>query len=86
MRITSYQQLYNEVITKVQWARFGRNHMENYRGHALREYELLPGLGRYNYENEELKAKEKCLYENFLKQVEDGAIDAVRKPFKNGDY
>ena len=23
--------------------------MENYRGHALREYKLLSGLGRYNF-------------------------------------
>lgn len=85
MRITSFQQLYNEVITKVQWARFGGNHMENYRGHGLREYKLLPGLGRYDYELADLKAREKCLYQNFLNQVENGTIDAVRRPFKKGD-
>jgi len=85
MRITSFQQLYEEVITKVQWERFGRNHMENYRGHGLREYKLLPGLGRYDYEAPDLAEREKCLYENFLKHVEAGRIDVVRTPFNNGN-
>ena len=84
MRITSFQQLH-EIITEIQRKRFGREHMENYRGHALREYQLLPGLGRNNYDVIELTSKEKCLYNNFLKHVEYGSIDAVRKPFKNGN-
>lgn len=83
MRITSVKQLYEEVIKKVQWARFGRTHMENYRGHALREYKLLPGLGRYEFEPSKLLKIEKCLYENFLKEVEKNEIDAVRRPFDN---
>lgn len=81
-RIKSVKELYDEVITKIQWARFGRTHMENYRGHGLREYKLLPGLGRYNFENSELQIKEKCLYQNFIKGVENGDINAVRQPFK----
>ena len=85
MRITSVKQLYNEVITKVQWARFGRTHMENYRGHGLREYKLLPGLGRYELEEDEYKKKERCLYESFLKAVEEEKIQAVRRPFKDGE-
>ncbi|MHA8097804.1 FRG domain-containing protein [Aquirufa aurantiipilula] len=59
--------------------------MENYRGHGLREYELKPGLGRYDFDATELAAREKCLNKNFLKQVENGAIDAVRKPFNRGE-
>jgi hypothetical protein len=53
MRITSAEQLYKEVIVDVQWARFGRTHMENYRGHGLRDYKLLPGLARYEFEPKE---------------------------------
>ncbi len=82
MRITSAEQLYKEIIVDVQWARFGRTHMENYRGHGLRDYKLLPGLARYQFEPLEFVKREKCLYEGFLTGVEKGEIDAVRRPFK----
>lgn len=85
MRITSVEQLYEKVISVVQWGRFGRTHMENYRGHGLREYKLLPGLGRFNYDAVELAKRERCLYESFLKNVEQGKVDAVRRPFKDGE-
>ena len=82
MRITSVEQLYKEIMVDVQWSRFGRSHMENYRGHSLREYKLLPGLARYNFEPLEFAQIEKCLYDGFLLGVENGEIDAVRRPFK----
>lgn len=85
MRIKSLKQLYDDVINDVQWARFGRTHMENYRGHALREYKLLPGLGRYEYDLADLAIREKCLYESFLKKVASHEIKTVRLPFKEGE-
>lgn len=84
-RIKSVKQLYEEVITEVQWSRFGRSHMENYRGHGLRDYKLLSGIGRYNFENYDLQLKEKCLYQSFIEGVEKGEINAVRQPFKDAD-
>jgi len=85
MRIKSYTQLYQEVITKVQEYRYGRTHMENYRGHGLREYKLLPGLGRFDFNISELSKKEKALYDNFMEKVKNGEIESVRQPFTKGD-
>ncbi len=84
MKIKSVSELY-EIIKQIQWYRFGRTHMENYRGHSLREYKLLPGLGRYNFEISELAQREECLYNSFMESVKKGKIESVRRPFKEGD-
>jgi len=82
MRIKSAKELYTTVIQPVQNYRFGRTHMEYYRGHSIRDYQLINGLFRDEFEIEHAKEIEKCLYNSFLYCVKKGEINSIREPFK----
>jgi hypothetical protein len=84
MRIHSISDLDN-IIPNIQFRIF-EGYMENYRGHGLRDYKLIPGLCRNDIEFKKLREIEKELYTNFINGVDKKEFDAVRVPFTIEPY
>jgi len=79
LRITSYEQLKNEITTKIQMLKnsSSNEYFEFFRGQGLEKYKLECGLARLTNDSSKIKKMDIELQDRFLQEIYNGKVVAL---------